>query len=291
MERIRKPEWLKVKIGGARSSKVGRKLNEYELNSVCDAAGCPNKGECYKAGTATFMLLGNHCTRNCTFCKVTTAKPEQVDVNEPTHVAQATRDMNLRHVVVTSVTRDDLPDGGAEHFANTIYAIRELNPTVSIEVLIPDFKGNKDSLQTVINAKPDILNHNVETVSELYPSICPRSDFDCSLELLYRVKQMDSAMFTKSGFMVGLGETEDQVFELLRQLRQIDCDIVTIGQYLQPSARHYQVREYVHPDQFLKYKEMGLNMGIKSVSSGPLVRSSYHAAADFEILQRNTVCL
>lgn len=286
MEHLRKPEWLKVEKGGSRCGKVGRKLDEYKLNSVCEAAGCPNKGECFKAGTATFMLLGNNCTRNCTFCKVTCARPEVVDPDEPLHVAQATRDMGLRHVVITSVTRDDMRDGGSAHFAKTVMKIRELNPGIRIEVLIPDFKGNIDALQTVIDSKPDIINHNVETVPSLYDAVRPQADFEQSLTLLKRVKQLDPAMFTKSGFMVGLGETEEQVSEVLFRLKQSDCDIVTIGQYLQPSSMHYEVREYVHPNKFLKYRQMALDIGIKSVSSGPLVRSSYHAAEDFEMLKR-----
>lgn len=285
MTHLRKPEWLKVEKGRGTCGKVGRMLSSYQLNSVCEQAGCPNQGECFKNGTATFLLLGNHCTRNCTFCKVTQDLPEKVDSFEPEHVADAVADMGLAHVVITSVTRDDLPDGGAEHFAKTIRAVRSRVPDASIEVLIPDFKGDSEALKTVLRAEPDILNHNVETVPQLYEQVRPMARFDRSIELLKRVKEYVPSMYTKSGFMVGLGETAGQVKLLLKNLHDTDCDIVTIGQYLQPSLKHYQVREYVHPDQFAKYKETGLALGIPCIASGPLVRSSYHAGTDFEKLK------
>ena len=285
MEHIRKPEWLKVKIGGMRCGKVGQALQTYGLNTVCEQAGCPNQGECSQAGTATFMLLGNSCTRNCTFCKVTSSQPEPVDPEEPGNIARAAKDLGLRHVVVTSVTRDDLPDGGAAHFAQTIRALRESSPGVSIEVLVPDFQGDVDALQTVLDTGPDILNHNVETVPALYPAVRPQAVLERSLELLKNAKRWNGQVFTKSGFMVGLGETREQVLLLLQQLRDAGCDMVTIGQYLQPSAMHYLVAEYVHPEQFAAYKEQALQLGIPVVSSGPLVRSSYHAAVDFDALR------
>lgn len=285
MEHLRKPEWLKVKIGGIRCGKVGQALRAYGLNTVCEQAGCPNQGECAGAGTATFMLLGNHCTRNCAFCKVTSSKPEPVDPQEPGNIARAAKDLGLRHVVVTSVTRDDLPDGGAAHFAQTIRAVRQSAPDASVEVLVPDFRGDANALQTVLDAGPDILNHNVETVPELYAAVRPQAIFERSLVLLARAKELDSRVFTKSGFMVGLGETPGQVGLLLGRLRDAGCDMVTIGQYLQPSPGHYPVAEYVHPEQFDAYRQQALQLGIPVVSSGPLVRSSYHASKDFAALR------
>ena len=279
---LRKPEWLKVEIGGLRYGKVGRVLDQYALNSVCEQADCPNKSECFKNGTATFMLLGNHCTRNCTFCKVEHGLPQPADPDEPDKVAQAVAELGLRHVVVTSVTRDDLPDGGAGHFAATINSVRSHNPDTIIEVLIPDFQGNRQALQTVLDARPDILNHNVETVPELYNEIRPKAIFTRSIKLLQQTKEYVPGIFTKSGFMLGLGEEYTQVISLLKDLHIVGCDVVTIGQYLQPSLQHYPVKEYVHPDLFKKYKDIALGMGIPSVASGPLVRSSYHAEDDFK---------
>lgn len=281
MEHLRKPEWLKVEKGRGQCGKVSRILASNHLNSVCSEAGCPNQGECFKSGTATFMLLGKYCTRNCTFCQVTKASPEPVDEMEPAHVADAVKQLGLGHVVITSVTRDDLADGGAEHFAKTIRAIRRETPHVTIEVLIPDFEGDEMALRTVMEARPDILNHNVETVPELYAQVRPKAIFERSLELLARAKKLDNSIYTKSGFMVGLGETKEQVSRLLASLEQVGCDIVTIGQYLQPSRQHYQVREYVHPDVFKAYQEEAYQLGIACVASGPLVRSSYHAQADY----------
>ncbi|HIT90493.1 MAG TPA: lipoyl synthase [Candidatus Merdenecus merdavium] len=289
MAHVRKPEWLKIEKGRAQLGKVSRTLESLHLNTVCTEAGCPNQGECYKSGTATFMLLGVNCTRSCRFCKVTTAKPEPVDPKEPEHVAHAVESMNLKHVVITSVTRDDLPDGGAKHFADTILAVRNRVPHVTIEVLIPDFKGEVKDLKTVLDASPHILNHNVETVPQLYKDVRPQAVFERSLELLKQVKDLRPDIFTKSGFMVGLGETQMQVLELLKELKNIDCDMITIGQYLQPSLQHYKVREYVHPDQFERYKQVALEMGIKCVASGPLVRSSYHAEEDLRRLKEMSV--
>jgi len=289
MTHLRKPEWLKVEKGRGTRGKVGHTLRSYQLHSVCEQAGCPNQGECFNNGTATFLLLGNYCTRNCTFCKVTKDLPEKVDPFEPEHVALAVSDMGLNHVVITSVTRDDLPDGGAGHFAKTIKAVRRRVPDASIEVLIPDFKGDSEALKIVLRSKPDILNHNVETVPELYRQVRPMASFDRSMELLRRVKEYAPSIYSKSGFMVGLGETPQQVNLLLNKLHEIGCDIVTIGQYLMPSIKHYQVREYVHPDQFAKYQETGLALGIPFIVSGPLVRSSYHAGKDFEKLKSRQI--
>lgn len=281
MEHLRKPEWLKVEKGSGQCGRVSRILQDNHLNSVCSEAGCPNQGECFRSGTATFMLLGKYCTRSCTFCQVTKACPEPVDKNEPEHVAAAVKQLGLEHVVVTSVNRDDLPDGGAGHFAATIRAVREKTPHVTVEVLIPDFEGDEKALQTVMEAQPDILNHNVETIPELYSRIRPQAVFARSVELLARAKQMDSRIFTKSGFMAGLGETREQVFMLLKTLSRAGCDMVTIGQYLQPSLKHYPVREYVHPEVFRQYQEEAYRVGISCVASGPLVRSSYHAREDY----------
>jgi len=286
MAYLRKPEWLKIEKGKSQCGKVSRILQANNLNSVCAEAGCPNQGECFKSGTATFMLLGKRCTRNCTFCQVTKDQPEPVDDREPFHVANAVKEMGLEHVVITSVTRDDLPDGGAGHFVRTIEAVRTTSPDITIEVLIPDFKGSMEALTTVMEASPDILNHNVETVPGLYDLVRPMADFDRSIELLTRAKQIKNTVYTKSGFMVGLGETREQVSALLMRLQQAGCDMVTIGQYLQPSALHYKVREYVHPDVFLQYKEEAIRIGIPCAASGPLVRSSYHAKEDYMRLQQ-----
>lgn len=277
MEYLRKPEWLKIKKGKGQCGRVSRILSANRLNSVCSEAGCPNQGECFKSGTATFMILGKNCTRNCTFCQVTKAVPEPVDREEPERLAEAVKLLELEHVVITSVTRDDLPDGGAGQFAAVINAVRQAAPSVTIEVLIPDFQGDLDALKTVLAASPDILNHNVETVPPLYPAVRPKAIFERSLEVLIQTKQMRPEMITKSGFMVGLGESREQVLELLRSLKEVGCDMVTIGQYLQPSRDHYQVQEYVHPDQFKDYQEQAALLGIPCIASGPLVRSSYHA--------------
>lgn len=286
MEHLRKPEWLKVEKGRGQCGRVSRILRDNHLNSVCSEAGCPNQGECFRSGTATFMLLGKCCTRNCTFCQVTRDRPEPVDLNEPEHVAAAVQQLGLEHVVITSVTRDDLLDGGAGHFAAAIRAVRKHTPQVTVEVLIPDFQGDEEALQTVMEGRPDILNHNVETVPQLYPQVRPLAVFERSIELLERAKQMDSRVFTKSGFMVGLGETGGQVFMLLKTLQEAGCDMVTIGQYLQPSLMHYPVREYIHPDVFRRYQEEAYRLGIACVASGPLVRSSYHAREDYQQLKK-----
>ena len=282
---IRKPEWLKIKIkAGHNKVNISNILKKYNLNTVCAEAGCPNECDCFNRGTATFMILGKNCTRNCKFCKVTKAEPEEVNPQEPNNIAKAIKEMNLKHTVITSVTRDDLPDGGASHFASTISEIKKICPQVTVEVLIPDFEGNYDSLKKVIDAKPNVLNHNVETIPDLYSAVRPMAVYERSLELLKRVKEIDSSIYTKSGFMVGLGENEDQVIELLKDLKNVKCDIITIGQYLQPSKDHYKVVEYVHPDKFKKYENIAKDMGFKYIASGPLVRSSYHAEDELSSL-------
>ena len=284
MAHLRKPAWLKAEIGGARCGKVGRVLEQYGLHTVCESALCPNRGECFRSGTATFMLLGRFCTRNCAFCNVAHNTPEAVNPKEPENVALAAAALGLRHVVITSVTRDDLPDGGAGHFAAAVEAVRGRCPEAVIEVLIPDFQGNEEALQTVLRARPNIVNHNVETVPALYNEVRPQAVFIRSIELLRRVKALAPGVLTKSGFMLGLGEDEAQVVALLQSLQSAGCDIVTIGQYLQPSAAHYPVKEYVPPLVFERYKNAALAMGIACAAAGPLVRSSYHAEADFKRL-------
>lgn len=278
----RKPEWLRVKIrGGEISGTVEEILKKYSLNTVCREANCPNRMECFNNRTATFMILGKNCTRNCTFCNVTKKNPELVDPNEPFNVAQAVKKLNLKHSVITSVTRDDLEDGGAGHFAKVVEEIKKLNIDITIEVLIPDFRGNEEALRKVVNSKPNIINHNVETAPSLYSKVRPMAVYERSLELLNKVKKMNESVLTKSGFMLGLGETEDDVVGILKDLKYINCDIVTIGQYLAPSAEHHPVIEYVHPDIFKKYENIAINMGFKYIFSAPLVRSSYHAGKVF----------
>ncbi|WP_031313951.1 lipoyl synthase [Caldanaerobacter subterraneus] len=273
---MRKPEWLKVRILSEDLNRMEAFLKNMALNTVCQSANCPNMGECFARRTATFMIMGNICTRNCRFCAVEKGHPQPLDEEEPRRVAEAARRLGLRHVVVTSVTRDDLPDGGASHFAKTIYELKKL-PGVTVEVLVPDFMGNEEAIRTVVEAKPDVINHNVETVPRLYSRVRPKADYIRSLNLLKKVKELDPLILTKSGIMVGLGETEEEVIEVMKDLRDIDCDMMTIGQYLRPFHKHIEVAEYVTPEQFKRYEEIGYKLGFKHVASGPLVRSSYHA--------------
>ncbi|WP_291567434.1 MULTISPECIES: lipoyl synthase [unclassified Clostridium] len=285
MAYLRKPEWLKVKLqSGKNINKVSSLLNQYKLNTVCEEAGCPNHGECYNKCTAAFMILGKNCTRNCKFCKVTKDAPEKVDPMEPYNLAQTVKEMNLKHVVITSVTRDDLLDGGANHFAKTVKEIKKLDKKVTTEVLIPDFKGDIEALKTVVDSNPEIINHNIETVKNLYNKVRPMAIYKRSLELLQNVKRLNPNILTKSGVMVGLGESEEEVIELMKDLKKVDCDILTIGQYLMPSKEHIDVVEYIHPNTFKKYETIGKDLGFKFVASGPLVRSSYYAAEVFESL-------
>ncbi|QAT61016.1 MULTISPECIES: lipoyl synthase [Tissierellales] len=275
---LEKPEWIKVKIqGGNVSGKVNSLISELSLNTVCNEANCPNRMECYERGTATFMILGRNCTRNCTFCNVTKKKPEKINPMEPENVAKAVAKLGLKHAVITSVTRDDLEDQGANQFARVVEKIRKTAPKVTIELLIPDMQGNKELIDIIINSEPNILNHNVETVPELYYKIRPMAVFDRSIELLGYVKKTKPNMRTKSGMMLGLGETKEQIINVFRRLREVDCDMLTLGQYLQPSKSHIPVVEYVTPETFYEYKEIALSMGFKRVASAPLVRSSYYA--------------
>ncbi|MFQ5868748.1 MAG: lipoyl synthase, partial [Candidatus Zixiibacteriota bacterium] len=275
MRRRQKPNWLKTKLpSGGKLESVRGLLADNCLHTVCQSAACPNLGDCFSQGTATFLVMGNVCTRNCRFCNIENGRPQPLDSNEPETVAEAVKTLGLKHTVITSVTRDDLPDGGATHFAETVRAIGELCPETTVEVLIPDFLGKTDSLHAVLESKPDVLNHNVETVARLYPTVRPEADYHRSLHLLRNVKGCSPETVAKSGFMVGLGESEEEVLEVLKDLREVGCEIVTIGQYLQPSKEHLSVREYIHPDRFEDYKREALQMGFSYVASAPLVRSS-----------------
>jgi lipoic acid synthetase len=276
---IRKPSWLTVKgFGGQEFNRVNALVNSLGLKTVCHEANCPNRGECFGRGTAVFLILGPNCTRNCGFCNVTTGRPMAVEVNEPKRVAQASRELGLRHVVVTSVTRDDLPDGGAHHFARTIEEIRAALPTATIEVLVPDFQGNTDALDAVLAAKPDVFNHNVETVPRLYPQVRPQADYEQSLRVLALAAQRSSSRI-KSGLMVGLGETTDELKSTFEDLANSRVSLLTIGQYLSPSREHISVERYVSPDEFAVLQREAEKAGIEAVFSGPLVRSSYLADA------------
>jgi len=288
MEVLRKPKWLSSKKLGARNAvEIKRILRKYNLHTVCENAKCPNQGECFENGTATFMILGETCTRNCTFCAVdkTSSNLTAVDSNEPKAIAELSKELGLKHVVVTTVTRDDLPDGGASQFIEVIHKIRKIcDPEVSIELLISDLNGDMNQVQKIAIASPDVLNHNIETIPRLYPQVRPMADFQRSLNVLRTAKSSNNSIFTKSGFMVGLGEQQDEVLDLLRELRKAEVDIITIGQYIAPSKKHYPVVEYVHPDTFSFYKEQAEKMGFKLVESAPLVRSSYHAERAKDII-------
>lgn len=279
VRRRRLPEWFRVPAPGSAGYRALKDLMRgLNLHTVCESARCPNIGECWNSGTATFMILGDVCTRSCGFCAVKTGRPEGLDTEEPQRVAEAVQTMGLRHAVVTSVNRDELPDGGACIFAETICAIRRLCQNTKVEVLIPDFQGNWRALRVVIDAAPDILNHNVETVPRLYKTMRPQAKYDRSLALLKRAKAMEGDMPTKSGIMVGAGETLAEVRQTIRDIADCKTDILTIGQYLQPSAQHVPVARFYHPDEFLDLKQFALTLGFRHVESGPLVRSSYHAA-------------
>ncbi len=274
----RKPPWLKVKApGGATFGEVRRLLSELRLHTVCEEAHCPNIGECWDHRAATFMILGDVCTRNCAYCAVAHGTPKALDVDEPRRLAEAVAVMRMRHIVVTSVDRDDLPNGGAEQFAAVVHETRARTPDTSIELLIPDFKGSEPALRIVVEARPDILNHNLETVSRLYRIARPGGRYQRALELLTRVKAMDPAMLTKSGLMVGLGEQWDELLTAIRDLHAVRCDILTIGQYLRPSADHMPVARFYTPEEFGALKDFAHGLGFRHVEAGPLVRSSYHA--------------
>jgi lipoic acid synthetase len=276
IENNRRPEWLKVKIPtGENYAYLKELVKNKKLNTVCEDARCPNMAECWHRKTATFMILGEVCTRSCGFCSVKLGKPESIDYDEPRRVAESVRDLGLKHAVITSVNRDDQKMGGADVFAMTILKIKELVPDCRVEVLIPDFRGVWEALDIVLGARPDILNHNIETVKRLYHFVRPQAEYERTIELLMKAKE--KGFTTKSGFMVGLGEKDEEVLALLHDLKAADCDIVTIGQYLRPTKDHLPVQRFVHPDVFREYREFGLSLGFRHVESGPLVRSSYHA--------------
>ena len=283
----RKPAWIRVKApGSAGWRETQRILREHNLSTVCEEAGCPNVGECWSQGHATMMIMGEICTRGCSFCNVATGRPDALDAFEPGRVAHAVRTLGLKHVVITSVDRDDLPDGGAGHFAQTIRAIRHRAPEATIEVLTPDFlKAAPGALETVLEARPDVFNHNLETVPGLYPSVRPGARYFHSLRLLQRVKELDPAMFTKSGIMVGLGEDRQAVLQVMDDMRAAGIDFITIGQYLQPTPKHHRVDRFVTPDEFAAYEQAAWGKGFLMVSATPLTRSSYHAGDDFARLR------
>lgn len=275
-ERPRKPDWLRVKLPtGKEYAEVRKIVSTHKLHTICESGNCPNMGECWGAGTATFMILGNICTRSCGFCSVATGRPKPVDLQEPERVAESVRLMNVKHCVITSVDRDDLKDGGSIIWVETINAIRRVSPQTKFETLIPDFQGKWENLQRIIDVKPDIVSHNMETVRRLTKQVRIQAKYDRSLEVLKRLK--DAGLKTKSGVMLGLGETEQEIYETMDDLRAVGCDVLTLGQYLQPTPKHLPVKEFIRPEAFAKYKEVGLAKGFRFVESGPLVRSSYHA--------------
>lgn len=278
----RRPEWLKLSpLDPTILGRMNRLMRDLKLHTVCESARCPNRAECFARGTATFMILGDICTRNCTFCAVKHGMPQPADPEEPQHIVAAVNKLGLRYAVITSVTRDDLPNGGASQFAQTINAIHEYDSNIPVEVLIPDFKGSTSALQTVMNASPAVLNHNVETMPRLYPEVRPEANYQRSLELLEKARLLNGNFITKSGLMLGLGETRGEVIEVMTDLREAGCDLLTIGQYLQPSLSHHKVVKYIPPEEFQEYQNIGEKIGFTAVISGPLVRSSFHAAETY----------
>ena len=279
-----KPVWLRRKLPDAEAlARMRGLLRRHGLHTVCEGALCPNQGECFGQGTVTFLILGNTCTRSCTFCAIPTEeRPPAPDPGEPERIARASAELGLRHVVVTSVTRDDLGDGGAGRFAETVQALRRISPEIVVEILIPDFQGSVESLRTVVKSTPQILNHNLETVPRLYPEVRPQADYGRSLLLLKRVKDLKPEMPTKSGLMLGLGEKQEEILRVMADLREVSCNLLTLGQYLQPSGKHHPVVRFVAPEEFEEFRVVGEKMGFQAVFSAPLVRSSFHAAEFFE---------
>ena len=274
----RHPDWLKVKIGGGETYvKMKSLLRNAKLHTNCEEAKCPNIAECFGCGTAVFLILGDICTRNCKYCNVQHGEPVSLNSNEPKDVAESVKELDLKYVVITSVTRDDLEDGGASVFYNTVNEVKNLNKNCKIEVLIPDFKGKIESLKKVIDSNPDVINHNIEVVQELFPKIRPEGNYETSLKLLGNIKSINKNVKTKSGFMVGIGENKDQILKTMNDLRDANVDFLTIGQYLQPTRSHVEIKKYYTPKEFEELQKIGLDMGFKHVESGPLVRSSYHA--------------
>ncbi len=278
----KKPKWIRTKILDTQNYfKTKEIINKNKLHTVCEEASCPNISECWNKRHATFMILGDICTRGCSFCNVKTGKPKYLDPFEPKKIAEATKELNLKHVVITSVDRDDLADGGANHFSKVIFETRKLNPNTTIEVLTPDFLKKGESYKLVVDSNPDVFNHNIETVPSLYRSVRPGSRYFASVNLLRSVKEINKKIFTKSGMMLGLGETRDEVIQVMDDLLSAKVDFLTIGQYLQPSVKHYPLKRYVHPNEFKELKKIGLSKGFLIVASSPLTRSSYHADEDF----------
>jgi lipoyl synthase len=276
VKRRQKPDWLKIKVPkGKEYIEVRDVIDRNKLHTICTSGQCPNKEDCWGRGTATFMILGNICTRSCKFCAVATGRPLPADLAEPARIAESVRHMKLRHCVITSVDRDDLEDGGAAIWAAMIRAVKEMNPGVTIETLVPDFRGRKELLQLVIDARPEVISHNLETVKRLTPQVRSAAIYQRSLEVVGWIAE--SGIRSKSGIMLGLGETEEEVIRVMDDLRSVGCEVITIGQYLQPSLNHLPVKEYIPPEQFEKYKKIGLEKGFRHIESGPLVRSSYHA--------------
>ena len=274
----RLPPWIKAKMpGGPKYMELKELMRKKNLHTVCEEAHCPNIGECWERGTATYMILGEICTRACRYCAVTTGKPNELDTFEPIRVAESVKSMKLSYCVITAVNRDDLSDGGAAIFADCIKRIRETSPHCKVEVLIPDLQGNWDALKLILDQKPDVLNHNIESTREIFPVVRAKGDYDLSLELLAKSKAIDPSIVTKSGIIVGMGENTKQLKSTMQDLREVDCDLLTIGQYLRPSQKHLKTVKYYKPDEFEDLKQVGLNLGFKHVASGPLVRSSYHA--------------
>jgi lipoyl synthase len=275
---IAKPDWLKIKVqDGPQRRRVTGLIQKLSLNTVCEEAHCPNLMECFSRKTATFMILGRICSRNCTFCNVTGGRPEPVNPREPERVAMAVRELGLNYAVITSVTRDDLPDGGAGHFVRVIQAVRERNPAINLEVLIPDFSGSPESIHMVVQARPEVVNHNLETVARLYPAVRPQAVYSRSLLLIKKIKEINTEVLTKSGIMVGLGEEKTEVVRVFKDLRSVGCDLLTVGQYLAPSKAHHPVLAYIPPETFDEYRKIALDLGFRQVACGPLVRSSYRA--------------
>jgi lipoic acid synthetase len=286
---VRRPEWLKLSpLDSTILGPMRRLTHELGLHTVCESAYCPNRADCFSRGTAAFMILGDMCTRNCTFCGVRKGRPQNPDQQEPQHIVEAISTLKLSYVVVTSVTRDDLPDGGAAHFARTIRAIHDYDRAIVVEVLIPDFGGLRSALETVLSARPAVLNHNRETVPSLYPGVRPQAEYRRSLEILSRGRLLGDDLLIKSGIMLGLGESQREVVELMTDLRQAGCDVLTIGQYLPPSRRHHELVRYVSPEEFAEYRNIGKDMWFVSVFSRPLVRSSFHAAESYLLTTRKT---
>ena len=276
--RRRHPDWLKVRIGGGEKFvKMKSLLKSTKLHTICEEAKCPNIAECFGCGTAVFLILGDTCTRNCIYCNVKHGRPLTLNPNEPREIAESVRELGLNYVVITSVTRDDLSDGGAGVFYNCVKEIKNMNNDCKVEVLIPDFKGSKKALKKIIDSKPDVINHNIEVVKELFSDIRPEGDYNISLQVLKNIKKINSNIKSKSGFMIGLGETENQIVKTMIDLREVDVDFLTIGQYLQPSKAHTNIKRYYKPKEFEDFKKTALDIGFKHVESGPLVRSSYHA--------------